>query len=105
MDNNSDAKSSVSEKNNNDSKNGRHDPKDPVILIGNFGDGHINVFTQDGIFLGQLQAHRQPIVIEGLWALSFPPGTASPSIDPDRLYFTAGPSNESDGVFGYLIKQ
>jgi uncharacterized protein (TIGR03118 family) len=107
MDNSSDAKSSASEKNNNNdnSKNSRHDPKDPVILIGNFGDGHINVFTQDGIFLGQLQAHRQPIVIEGLWALSFPPGTASPSIDPDRLYFTAGPSNESDGVFGYLIKQ
>jgi hypothetical protein len=78
---------------------GNHDPKDPVILVGNFGDGHINVFSRDGSFLGQLHAHKQTIVIEGLWALSFPPSSAS--IDPARLYFTAGPDNESDGVYGY----
>ena len=89
----------------NSNKVGNHNQKDPVILVGNFGDGHINVFTQDGIFLGQLQSHKQPIEIEGLWALSFPPSTAVPAIDPGRLYFTAGPDNESDGVFGYLIKQ
>jgi len=89
----------------NNEKAGNHNQKDPVILVGNFGDGHINVFTQDGIFLGQLQSHKQPIEIEGLWALSFPPSTAVPAIDPGRLYFTAGPDNESDGVFGYLIKQ
>lgn len=86
-------------------KHGNRNAKDPVILIGNFGDGHINVYSQDGIFLGQLHSHKQPIEIEGLWALSFPPGTASPAIDPDRLYFTAGSENESNGVFGYLIKQ
>lgn len=81
-----------------------HDPKDPVILVGNFGDGHINVYAQDGQFLGQLQAHKQPLVIDGLWALSFAP-TTSTAIDPHRLYFTAGPDGESDGVFGYLIKK
>jgi uncharacterized protein (TIGR03118 family) len=85
------------------SNHGKHDPKDPVILVGNFGDGHINVYSQDGSFLGQLHSHNQTIVIEGLWALSFPPSSAS--IDPARLYFTAGPDNESDGVYGYLIKQ
>jgi len=89
----------------NNEKAGNHNQKDPVILVGNFGDGNINVITQDGIFLGQLQSHKQPIEIEGLWALSFPPSTAVPAIDPGRLYFTAGPDNESDGVFGYLIKQ
>ncbi|MEO5591353.1 MAG: TIGR03118 family protein [Chitinophagaceae bacterium] len=82
---------------------GNHDPKDPVILIGNFGDGRINVYTQDGQYLGQLQSHKNPITIDGLWALSFPP--ASANIDAGRLYFTAGPDNENDGVFGYLKKQ
>ena len=80
-----------------------YDPKEAVILVGNFGDGRINVFSLDGQYLGQLQSHKNPIIIEGLWALSFPPATAN--IDPARLYFTAGPDNENDGVFGYLKKQ
>ncbi|HTD94078.1 MAG TPA: TIGR03118 family protein [Chitinophagaceae bacterium] len=86
-----------------DLQRGKHDPKDPVILVGNFGDGRINVFSQDGIYLGQLQSHKHTIVIEGLWALTFPPATAN--IDSKRLYFSAGPANEADGVFGYVIKQ
>ena len=86
---------------------GGHDDFDasqPVILVGNFGDGRINVYTLDGRYQGQLQTHKKTIVIDGLWALSFPPSTAT-AIDPNRLYFTAGPNDESDGVFGYLIKQ
>ena len=75
----------------------------PVILIGNFGNGRINVFSTGGQFLGQLQSHNKTIVIDGLWALSFAPTTAT-TIDPKRLYFTAGPNDEKDGVFGYLIK-
>lgn len=82
--------------------NGNHDPKDPVILVGNFGDGHINVFTQDAKYLGQLQSHKNPLVIDGLWALSFGP---APAVLQSRLYFTAGPDNESDGVFGYITKK
>ena len=84
-----------------------HDKKDsvgPVVLIGNFGNGHINVFAPDGQFLGQLQSHNRTLVIDGLWALRFPPSTAT-SIDPSRLYFTAGPNDEKDGLFGYIIKQ
>jgi uncharacterized protein (TIGR03118 family) len=79
------------------------DVSTPAVLIGNFGDGRINVFAPDGRFLGQLQAHNRPITIDGLWALSFPPATSS--IDPNRLYFTAGPADEDDGEFGYLIKK
>ena len=75
----------------------------PVVLIGNFGDGRINVFSPEGQFLGALQLHKQPIVIDGLWALGFAPSTAT-TIDPNRLYFTAGPNKEKDGLFGYLIK-
>jgi uncharacterized protein (TIGR03118 family) len=83
---------------------GNQYPKEPVVLVGNFGDGRINVYSLDGGYLGQLQAQDQPIVIDGLWALSFAPSTAT-AIDPARLYFTAGPNNETDGLFGYLIKK
>jgi uncharacterized protein (TIGR03118 family) len=75
-----------------------------VILVGNFGDGRINVFSTEGLFLGQLQNHNHAIVIDGLWALSFAPATAT-TIDPMRLYFTAGPKDETDGLFGYLLKK
>jgi uncharacterized protein (TIGR03118 family) len=75
----------------------------PLILIGNFGDGRINVFTNEGRFLGQLQSRNKTIEIDGLWALTFPPTTSG--IDRHRLYFTAGPNHETDGLFGYLVKQ
>ena len=75
-----------------------------IILVGNFGDGRINAFRENGDFIGQLRSHGHDIVINGLWTLSFPPATAT-TIDPNRLYFTAGPDNEEDGLFGYLIKQ
>ena len=80
-----------------------HRLNEPLILIGNFGDGRINVFSLDGKFLGQLETHKHTLVIDGLWALSFPPSSAN--IDAGRLYFTAGPDGEQDGLFGYLIKK
>jgi hypothetical protein len=58
----------------------------------------------NGEFLGQLRAHGKTISIDGLWALSFAPTTAT-AVDPDRLYFTAGPDDEKEGLFGYLIKK
>ena len=87
-----------------DDGKGKHSISTPVVLIGNFGDGRINVFSPDGLFLGQMRSHNKVISIDGLWALSFPPATAT-SIDQKRLYFTAGPADEADGIFGYLIKQ
>ena len=75
-----------------------------LILIGNFGNGYINAYTEDGFFLGPLKSKGKPIEIEGLWAISFPPATAT-TIDPDRLYFAAGPDDEEDGLFGYIIKK
>jgi hypothetical protein len=42
---------------------------DDNILIGNFGDGRINVFDHDGKFLGQLMNNGSPVVIDGLWLL------------------------------------
>lgn len=80
-----------------------HQDLDSVMLVGNFGDGRINAYSLNGRFLGQLQSHKHTIVIEGLWALSFAPTTST--VDQRRLYFTAGPDDEKDGLFGYLIKQ
>jgi len=79
-------------------------PDDSVILVGNFGDGRINVFRENGNFLDQLKSNGWRVTIDGLWALSFPPATAT-TVDPNRLYFTAGPNDEKDGLFGYLIKK
>lgn len=76
----------------------------PVILVGNFGDGRINAYSLDGTFLGQLKSHNRTIVIDGLWALQFAPSTAT-AINPNWLFFTAGPKDETDGEFGYITKQ
>jgi hypothetical protein len=40
------------------------------LLIGNFGDGTINVFALNGNFLGTLDSNGSPITIEGLWGLA-----------------------------------
>lgn len=74
------------------------------ILIGNFGDGWINVYDSTGVYKGALQKNGQPVVIGGLWALDFPVNEF-PQADPGKLYFTAGPDGEQHGVFGYLKKQ
>jgi uncharacterized protein (TIGR03118 family) len=71
------------------------------ILVGNFGDGRINVYDHDGNFLGQLMKDGNPIEIDGLWALD----NDIEGISPRQLYFTAGPNDETDGLFGYLIKK
>jgi uncharacterized protein (TIGR03118 family) len=81
----------------------RHHEIRKLFLIGNFGDGTINAFNQDGEFVGKLRANGKAITIEGLWALSFAPSTAT-SIDPNWLFFTAGPDDEEHGLFGYIKK-
>jgi uncharacterized protein (TIGR03118 family) len=79
------------------------DDAGPVILVGNFGDGHINAYRlKDGKFLGQLSMHNTPITIDGLWAISFAPSTST--INQNLLYFTAGPDDEQDGLFGYISR-
>jgi uncharacterized protein (TIGR03118 family) len=77
------------------------------LLVGNFGNGRINVFDPNsadpnGTFLGQLTRDQagDPIMIEGLWGLIF--GNGAQGGDPNLLYFTAGPNNEMDGLFGSL---
>jgi uncharacterized protein (TIGR03118 family) len=72
------------------------------LLIGNFGNGHINIFDPTtGEFLDKLRnAHGQALVIDGLWTIMF--GNGGRGGDPNLLYFTAGPNGESDGIFGNI---
>jgi uncharacterized protein (TIGR03118 family) len=75
------------------------------LLVGNFGDGQINAYEEmpNGRFehRGTLRdADGQKLVIDGLWALEF--GNAGSNGTPNDLYFTAGPNDESDGLFGKL---
>jgi uncharacterized protein (TIGR03118 family) len=72
------------------------------LLVGNFGNGHINAFDPvSGRFIGKLRnPHGQAVVIDGLWTIRF--GNGGNGGDADRLYFTAGPNGESDGLFGNL---
>lgn len=81
----------------------KHRSPEPLILVGNFGDGRINVYTHSGVFLGPLRSHSTPIVIHGLWGISFAPATAT-TVNPDWLFFAAGPNDETDGLFGYISK-
>jgi hypothetical protein len=74
-----------------------------VILVGNFGDGRINAYSREGEFIGHLRTHNGPIHIDGLWAISFAPATAT-AIDPYWLFFAAGPGDETHGLFGYIKK-
>jgi uncharacterized protein (TIGR03118 family) len=75
-------------------------PYSGKILIGNFGDGRINVFNNDGTFVDQLEdVHGKPLVIDGLWTLTLGGGLNS---SPDTLYFSAGPGGEANGLFGSI---
>lgn len=72
------------------------------LLVGNFGDGRINSFNlSNGKFHGQLRTHKgKAIAIDGLWGLTFGNGSnAGPTTD---LFFTAGPNDEADGLFGRI---
>ena len=70
------------------------------ILVGNFGNGKINVFNSRGRFIDELdRPNGKPLVIDGLWKLTLGGGRTS---SPDTLYFTAGPNGESDGIFGNI---
>jgi len=72
-----------------------------AILIANFGDGFINVYDSSGNYIGPLENNGVPISIDGLWGIIFPPGTSG-GLDANTLYFTAGPQEETYGIFGYL---
>ena len=71
------------------------------LLVGNFGSGTIMQFDASGKFQGLLQAEHGPaLVIDGLWALT--PGNGGRGGVTNKIYFSAGPADESHGLFGSL---
>jgi len=74
------------------------------LLIGNFGNGRISAYARSGskwVYKGQVRtASGAPIVIDGLWGLAFGNGAAAgPAND---LYFAAGPTGQTHGLFGFI---
>ena len=79
------------------------------LLVGNFGDGIINVYDPASFALkGQItDASGAPIANPGLWEIVFGAGsttTGTPATagDPNTLYFAAGINNEKGGLFGSI---
>jgi uncharacterized protein (TIGR03118 family) len=75
------------------------------LLIGNFGDGTINIFAPNGTTLatsmGPLSvAGGGAIAIPGLWSLVFGNGDADKPLT--TLFYTAGFADQTDGVFGSI---
>jgi uncharacterized protein (TIGR03118 family) len=72
------------------------------LLVGNFGSGTIMTFDAHGKFKGLLQGTGEcPVTIDGLWGLTFGVDGGVSGVSSD-LYFSAGPNNESHGLFGAI---
>src|SRR5262249_46964646 len=75
------------------------------LLVGNFGNGQINAYTNaSGVweYDGALRnVDGKKLAIDGLWALEF--GNAGNNGNPNTLFFTAGPDDESQGLFGTIL--
>jgi uncharacterized protein (TIGR03118 family) len=73
------------------------------VLIGNFGDGMINIFAPNGTALANsegplMSSGGQPFAFPGLWSLVFGNGDADKPLT--TLFYTAGFADQTDGVFG-----
>jgi uncharacterized protein (TIGR03118 family) len=82
-------------------------PFSHALLVGNFGDGHINAYDlATGNRLGPLtHPDGTDLAINGLWALGFAwelPCAFGDFDNSARLYFTAGVNDEADGRFGFV---
>jgi uncharacterized protein (TIGR03118 family) len=74
------------------------------LLVGNFGDGQINAYAEhNGQFThaGELRdASGKSLSIDGLWALEV--GQGGNNGPAGTLFFTAGPEDETHGLFGQI---
>jgi uncharacterized protein (TIGR03118 family) len=75
------------------------------LLVGNFGDGQINAYAEhNGHFThaGELRDESgKSLSIDGLWALEV--GQGGNNGPPGTLFFTAGPDDETHGLFGQIV--
>jgi uncharacterized protein (TIGR03118 family) len=73
-----------------------------ALLVGNFGDGRIGAYdATTHAFLGLItDGSGAALAIDGLWAIT--PGNGGSGGSTSLLYFSAGPDNETHGLFGVL---
>jgi uncharacterized protein (TIGR03118 family) len=73
-----------------------------LLVANNIPDGRINAFDpKSGAFLGTLRdVNGQAIVINQIWAIQF--GNGANAGMPNQLFFTAGPNNYANGLFGMI---
>jgi len=74
-----------------------------LLISNNTNTGTINGFNlTTGHFVGTIKNTKgKPIKIDQLWGIEFGGGTASNG-KKNQLYFTAGPDNNVDGLFGVI---
>lgn len=71
------------------------------LLVGNFGDGLINAFQPNGMFVGTLASPSGvSLANDGLWGLTF--GNGGNGGNPGSLYLTAGTDGEAGGTFARI---
>jgi len=75
------------------------------LLIGNFGDGTVNIFSPNGTSLATsvgalMVSNGGALAIPGLWSLAF--GNGDPDKPVTTLFYTAGFADQTDGVFGSI---
>ncbi len=72
------------------------------LLVSNFGDGTIVGFNLNNCNAGDYlrDNKNEAVAIEGIWGLQF--GNGASLGEANRLYFAAGPEDETAGLFGYL---
>lgn len=74
------------------------------LLVGNFGNGRINGYRWHGSrwqFDGTVRsADGKAIVIDGLWGIAF--GNDAAAGPSTKLYYAAGPDDETHGAFGAI---
>lgn len=73
-----------------------------ALIVGNFGDGQLHAYDfTSGKYIGEFKDESgKPIVIDGLWGITF--GNGGQGGDPNALYFASGPDDETHGLFGSL---
>jgi uncharacterized protein (TIGR03118 family) len=78
-------------------------PAPGALIVGNFGDGMIHGYdVTNGALTAELTAtDGKPLAIDGLWGLTFGPKKTVGDLS-QQLFFTAGPEEETRGLFGVL---
>jgi uncharacterized protein (TIGR03118 family) len=75
------------------------------LLVGNFGNGRISAYQPQAAgkwaYKGQIRtASGAPIAVDGLWAIAF--GNGASAGPTTNLYFLAGPTGQTHGLYGFI---